>query len=380
MQLSTRSGTNQIHGSAYEFLRNTVLDAKNYFQQTIPPFKLNQFGGTVGGPIIKNRTFFFFSAEDLQQRSSPNPISITVPTAQELDGNFSALLASGIAIFNPSTGLPYPGNIIRTPIDTLSGKLANKYLVPLASNPTTGIFNSTSNSNIDSTQYLVKIDQVITANNHLSGRYYYNQDNFQRAFNAPLGFYAENLFRNQSLIITDTQAFSPTFTLTGSVSAGRFARTQIPEAPWLQSLQDLGQNVPLGSPGESIFPGIRANISGFADIFSGGALTQDSTTFDYQGSAEKVINTHTISFGGEYERDRIDMNDYSYTPGDNTVSGLQRRPAPRCRREPRRAVRHSPTFISASTRSSIRATDARPTCAKTDRRSTSRTTGNSTVS
>jgi hypothetical protein len=52
VQLSTRSGTNHIHGSAYEFFRNTVLDAKNYFQQTAPPFKLNQFGGTVGGPII----------------------------------------------------------------------------------------------------------------------------------------------------------------------------------------------------------------------------------------------------------------------------------------------------------------------------------------
>jgi hypothetical protein len=92
VQLSTRSGTNDLHGSAYEFLRNTVLDAKNYFQQTAPPFKLNQFGGTAGGPIIKDRTFFFFAAEDLQQRSSPNPISIQVPTAAELNGNFSALL------------------------------------------------------------------------------------------------------------------------------------------------------------------------------------------------------------------------------------------------------------------------------------------------
>ena len=321
VQLSTRSGANQIHGSAYEFLRNTDLNARNYFQQTVPPFKLNQFGGTVGGPIVKDHTFFFFSAEDLQQRSSPNPISITVPTAAELTGNFSALLAKDIAIFNPATGRPFQGNIIPTPIDTLSGKLADKYLVPLASNPTTGVFNSTSNSNIDSTQYLVKIDQVVTGNNHLSGRYFYNQDNFQRAFNAPLGFYAENLFRNQSLIITDTQVFSPTFTLTASASAGRFALTQIPQAPGLQSLQDLGQNVPLGSPGESIFPGIRANISGFVDIFSGGALTQDSTLFDYQASAVKVISAHTVSFGGEYERDRIDMDDYSYTPGDNTFNG-----------------------------------------------------------
>ena len=321
VQLSTRSGTNSFHGSAYEFLRNTVLNAKNYFQQTIPPFKLNQFGGTVGGPIIKGRTFFFFAAEDLQQRSSPNPISIQVPTTAELNGDFSSLLANHIALFNPTTGDPYPGNIINTPINPLSQKLAQKYLAPLASNPTTGIFNSTSNQNIDSTQYLTKIDHTVSASNHLSGRYFYNQDNFQRPFNAPTGFYAENLFRNQSLIITDTQVFSPTFTATFAASAGRFARTQIPEAPGLQSLQDLGQNVPLGSPGESIFPGIRANISGFVDIFSGGALTQDSTSFDYKASAVKVLSAHTISFGGEFERDRIDADDYSYTPGDNTFNG-----------------------------------------------------------
>ena len=321
VQLSTRSASNSIHGSAYEYLRNTVLNARNYFQQTVPPFKLNQFGGTVGGPIIKDRTFLFFAAEDLQQRSSPNPISIQVPTAAELNGNFSSLLAKHIALFNPATGAPYPGNIIPTAMDPLSLKLAQKYLTPLASNPTTGIFNSTSNQNIDSTQYMVKIDHVVSNSNHLSGRYFYNQDNFQRPFNAPTGFFAANLFRNQSVIITDTQAFSPTLTATFSASAGRFARTQIPEAPGLQSLQDLGQNVPLGSPGETIFPGIRANISGFVDIFSGGALTQDSTSFDYKASAVKVLNAHTISFGGEFERDRIDADDFSYTPGDNTFNG-----------------------------------------------------------
>jgi hypothetical protein len=323
VQLSTRSGTNSIHGSAYEFLRNTVLNARNYFQQTTPPFKLNQFGGTVGGPILKDHTFFFIAAEDLQQRSSPNPISITVPTAAELQGNFSALLGKGIAIFNPATGQPYPGNIIPTQINSLSASLAQKYLVPLASNPTTGVFNSTSNSNIDSTQYLAKIDQVISPSNHLSGRYFYNQDNFQRPFNAPLGFYAANRFRNQSAMITDTQTLGSSFTLILAVSAGRFARTQIPIAPGLQSLQDLGQNVPLGAPGESIFPGIRANISGFVDVFSGGALTQDSTSFDYKGSAVKVLRAHTLSFGGEFERDRIDMDDFSYTPGDNTFSGVR---------------------------------------------------------
>ncbi len=327
VQLSSRSGTNRIHGSAFEFLRNTALNSRNYFQQTIPPFKLNQFGGTAGGPIFKDKTFFFFSAEDLQQRSSPNPISIQVPTAAQLNGDFSAQLAAGIAIYNPATGQPYAGNRITTPIDPLSKAVANAYLTTLASNPITGIFNSTSNSNIDRTQYLVKIDHAISEKNHLTGRYFYVQDNFQRAFNAPLGFFAANNFRNQSLTISDTHVFSSSFTGTVYVSAGRYSRTQVPIAPGLKALQDLGQNVPYGTTNLPIFPGVRANISGFVNIFSGGALTQIPTSFEYKAQAVKVLGAHTLSFGGSFERTRINATDFSYVPGDNTFNG-QRTAAP----------------------------------------------------
>ena len=117
--------------------------------------------------------------------------------------------------------------------------------------------------------------------------------------------------------------------------------------------------MPLGSPGESIFPGIRANISGFVDIFSGGALTQDSTSFDYKASAVKVLRAHTISFGGEFERDRIDADDYSYTPGDNTFNG-ERTAAPTgatLPAEPPRAALPWPISIWDWTLSSTRTTD-----------------------
>jgi hypothetical protein len=185
-------------------------------------------------PQTADRTFFFFAAEDLQQRSSPNPISIQVPTAAELTGDFSSLLAKGIAIYNPATGAPYPGNIINTPIDTLSGKLAQKYLVPLASNPTTGIFNPNSNQNIDSTQDLVKIDHTCAANNHLSGRYFYNQDNFQRPFTAPTGFYAANRFRNQSVTFNRVNFGNPANANTApvaTVSRGTYGQITSANSP-----------------------------------------------------------------------------------------------------------------------------------------------------
>ncbi len=330
VQLSTRSGTSELHGSAWEYFRNTVLDARNYFQTYVPPYKLNQFGGTVGGPVFKSKkSFFFFSADDLQQRSSPNPIAIQVPTPAELTGDFSA---TGSNIHDPLTGTPYPGNKIPTPMDPLSKGINQQFLsqAEAASTPATGAkagqfnnYSSSSNSNIDSTQYLVRLDQALGSNDHFSGRYFYNQDNFQRPFNAPLGFFAANLFRNQSLTLSDAHVFSNT--LTGAVygSFYRGARTQIPVAPGLKTLQSLGYNIPYGSPNENLvpFPGVRCNISGFVNVFSGGALTQDSTTFDFTAQMVKLLNRHTLTFGGDVERTRIDADDYSYTPGDNTFNG-----------------------------------------------------------
>jgi Carboxypeptidase regulatory-like domain len=346
VQLSSRSGTNKIHGSAFEFFRNTVLDAYNYFPVRLtvpgttttkivnPPYKLNQFGGTIGGPIRKDKTFFFFSAEDLQRRSSPNPATITLPTAANLTGDFSALCTvsaitgqctAGNQLYNPVTGQPYPGNKIPTAMDPLSAAVYKQYLAatPGTPNGTTNTLQSLVNQNIDSTQYLTRIVHTLTSKDTLSGRYFYNQDNFQRSFTAPLGFFAENLFRNQSLTLSDTHIFSPTLTATFYATGARFARTQIPEAPGLQTLQALGQNVPLGTNAISIFPGVRDNITNYVDIFSGGALKQDSTEFEYKAEVVKLIGAHTLTIGGALERTRIDAVDFSYVPGDNTFNGAR---------------------------------------------------------
>jgi len=333
VQLSTRSGTSELHGEAWEFFRNTVLNANNYFPSknpagaiVKPPFKLNQFGGTVGGPIFKSkRAFFFFSAEDLQQRSSPNTGTFFVPTQAELSGDFSAFAAG--SIHDPVTGVAYANNKITTPMDTLSAAVNKQYLAASEAICTPSATQckvvTNLNNNVDNTQYLMRFDQSLGTNDHLSERYFYNQDNYQRPFTAPLGFFAANLFRNQSLVISDAHVFSNTLTGALYVGAYRGARTQIPEAPGLKTLKDLGQTINYGSPNESVvaFPGVRANISTFVNVFSGGALTQDATTFDITATLVKLLHTHTLSFGGDIERDRVDMNDFSYTPGDNTFNG-----------------------------------------------------------
>jgi hypothetical protein len=122
-----KSGTNDFHGSAFEFLRNSYMDAKNFFDDPnspIPPFKQNQFGGTLGGPILKNKTFFFVDYQGTRIRESQTFIS-TVPTAAERTGDFSDLLGTDGQgnitgqIYDPLTTdpvtnarTPFPGNII----------------------------------------------------------------------------------------------------------------------------------------------------------------------------------------------------------------------------------------------------------------------------
>jgi len=318
VQLSTRSGGNSLHGTAFEFLRNTDLNARNFFSVKRPPFKLNQFGGTVGGPIKKNRTFFFFSAQDLEQRSAPSTVSLTVPSAQDRTGNFSDLLPGKVITDPANNNQPFPSNTIPgTRLDAVALKVENAYLpLPNLGNQ----YVTFQNKNVDDTQYLVKIDHNFSDKNHFSGRYFYDEYNFQRPFTAPLGFYSLDLFRNQSVTLSDTHTFTPTLTVTLFASMGRFARTQIPQAPGLQTLQDFGQNVPLGT-GVSIFPGIRVHLTSFFDLFSGGALTQDPTSYVYKASAIKSAGSHTINFGAEFERTGVNANDYSYVPGDNTFNG-----------------------------------------------------------
>jgi hypothetical protein len=145
-------------------------------------------------------------------------------------------------ITDPNTNAPFPNNIIpQNRLDPLSVKLATQYL-PLPNSGTQYI--SVQNKNIDDLQYLVKIDQVVSSNNHLSGRYFYDEFDFQRPFNAPTGFFAANYFRNQTATLEDTQIFSPTLTATFFVSFGRFARTQIPQAPVSSRSRRSGNRFP----------------------------------------------------------------------------------------------------------------------------------------
>src|SRR6266481_3699483 len=170
----TRSGTNRFHGAVWEFLRNDVFDAANYFAATTEPLKQNQFGGTFGGPLKKDKTFFFAYFEGFRNRQGETDSS-TVPSLAERRGDFSALCPEGFSggfcknpkhqLFNVFLNQPYPNNQlppVGVPggINPLSETLLNFFPLP---NNGTNVFTSTQVVRQDSNQYGVRLDHYLTA-------------------------------------------------------------------------------------------------------------------------------------------------------------------------------------------------------------------------
>ncbi len=168
VSIVTKSGTNQLHGSAYEFHRNDRFDAKNYFAPTKPEFKRNQFGGTAGGPIMQNKLFMFAAYEGLRTVQG-QPFLGSVASQAFLSGDFSALATP---IRDPLTGQPFPGNII--PASRFS--TFARVLTPTIPAPNTaGANNYTVIRDFidDADTATVRADQTLTDNHSLFQRFMY---------------------------------------------------------------------------------------------------------------------------------------------------------------------------------------------------------------
>ncbi|HEX4138508.1 MAG TPA: hypothetical protein VHY84_28115 [Bryobacteraceae bacterium] len=138
MSVSIKSGTNQIHGTAYDFLRNQVLDAKNLFATSKPPYKRNDFGGSVGAPIIRNKLFIFGDLEYNKIRQSATSVD-TVPTLAERQGIFPVTIYDP-ATYNAATGTraPFANNTIPpSRINSIAQQALGWYPLPQTS-ATTG--------------------------------------------------------------------------------------------------------------------------------------------------------------------------------------------------------------------------------------------------
>jgi Carboxypeptidase regulatory-like domain len=169
----TKSGTNQWHGDAFEFVRNATFNARNYFADKVDPLKRNQFGATAGGPIRKNTSFIFGGWQKTIIRSVNNATNAIVPTADNLNGNFS-LTNPTTVINNPFTHAPYASNASIGPIDPVALNMA-KLLPVLPAGSTNGsvTFGTPLQQNFD--EYIARFDQVLRGQDRLFGRFYLNK-------------------------------------------------------------------------------------------------------------------------------------------------------------------------------------------------------------
>ena len=219
VNLATRSGGNEFHGSAYEFYRSDSISATPYFAATKGNYLQNQYGGSFGGPIIRNKLFFFGYYDGYRETQAANNFSI-LPTTAELNGDFSALLPNTViydpATYNAATGQtqPFPGNII--PNDRLNqGILAvmKAYVPTPASNvPNANNYVNTASSTDNQQQYSVRVDYSIGAKDSLFARWSVNENTNTGPGQLPINPFVTGFNGNNSGG-TWTHTFSPTLVM-----------------------------------------------------------------------------------------------------------------------------------------------------------------------
>src|SRR6185503_1417104 len=297
-----KSGTNELHGSLFEFHRNAALDARNFFAPATEPkpkYLRNQFGGSIGGPIVKNRTFIFGDYEGTRSREGITRIS-NVPTLRERQGDFSQSLF-GFPI-NPFTGLPFPGGIIDPMfIHPIGRAIAALYPLPNRNEPFRNFVSSPTQRD-DNDSFDVRVDHHLTDQSDLTFRYSFGDRNLFEAFTGPTlssipGFGDTVKRRSQNAMAAYTVVLTPNFVNETRGAFSRVAASVTQEASRLN--RDLG--LPTISPNARDAGLSFITVTGFSPLGDEGNNPQKSVTNVYQ-----IINTsnyshgrHLFKFGGD---------------------------------------------------------------------------------
>jgi hypothetical protein len=355
VNLSTKSGTNSFHGSAYEFFRNKVLNANEYFNKQdqiahgkpneAPPWVQNQYGIQVGGPVIKNKTFFYTSWEQYRQRTG-SPFTTTVPAAGMLNGDFSTLCTSGFAagvcntpagrIYDPYTinspggRKPYgldpgnptcPGNCIPSAEFSKAASVLGKLYYPAPTQAgTVNNFSSAAGSGGNTNEFVARGDQNIGSTTRLFGRFaYYGLTDLPTN---PLGTglcldRCAELYHSKLIAVDVNHIFTPTTILDVNFSASRFVYARAPILSGFD-LTTLGWTAAYNSPPASmrtpptpafLFPNDVGKSQGNS------AIGDHNTQYNISPALTMIRGKHTLQAGAQFE---LGLDNYFQT---NIASG-----------------------------------------------------------
>jgi hypothetical protein len=295
----TRSGANQFHGAAWEFLRNDAMDASDYFTQSVQPLKQNQFGATFGGPILRDKTFFFGYYEGFRNRQGET-VNATVPSLAERQGTFPQPLFS---LFTGQPVLVPNGQL--TSIDPIAQNILPFF--PLPNDGANGyIGTQTLIENND--QFGLRVDHYLSRADTLNFRYMYSGGPTTDPLspvgaNVP-GFPVGEDDRAQNFVAQETHVFSPDI-----IGVARFSYLRnkflLDEHLNHQAPSDLGFQYDPTLASASGPPFIQ--IGGYAsagDPITGPRETYQNT-FDFSGSLSWIHGRHEFKFGGGFRRDQI---------------------------------------------------------------------------
>src|SRR3984957_20653937 len=317
VSFTSRAGSNAFHGSAYEYLRNTVLDANNFFNNasSVPRSQLvqNQFGVTIGGPVVKDRTFLFLNYERFTRRNGI-PYEGRTPTPSELRGDFS----TDPPIYDPQTGQQFVCNgvlnmICSNRIDPTANVMANVlhyWPAPNANLPDGSNYSVNAKAGVDTNEFNARIDQILSDKQRAFGRYTYwniNTHPTQYVFDTTGGgpqSASIGLVKDQQVVIADVYTFSSTTVGDFRLS---YLRARTPIAPANPNV-DLSQFGPF-------WAGISSSLTHqqFPDPivigtlplpYGGMDVTTNDTANDYAVSASltTIVGRHALKFGTDLRR------------------------------------------------------------------------------
>ena len=316
VNIVTKSGTDQVHGDAFEFLRNYAMDARNYFATSPNPLKQNQFGATIGGPLLKDRLFYFGSYQGTRTNTAQNGQVAFVPTAAERQGDFSDLLP-GTQLVDPNTGVPFPNNQLPS-LDPVAQYLLQH--IPPPNGPGRQLTYNGAPTVQNTNEYLIKADYIF-GKHHLSGHYFQMNYSIPTVLPPDSNVLEGNTEDPQDLVlknisVVDIYTISSNFLLNSYFGYTSQNGNTLSAAPF-----NIAQAGAMIAQPTNLKPTLNVNVSGNFTVGE-----QSSTgNWDHGDQSLREVATYVkgsneIQFGGEWLRIRIPEGNSYQADGNFTFS------------------------------------------------------------